>query len=60
MFSNAKKLTEIQRGLQPSGRLQDTRRISDAKWSLLRETERPRGPQFFSLHAFSERVTWLR
>jgi hypothetical protein len=61
MFPDEKRLTEIQRGLQPSGRIQDARRMgSETKWSLLREAERPQGPKFFSLHAFSERVTWLR
>jgi hypothetical protein len=61
MFSNEKRLAEVQRGLQPSDQGQDARRMgSEAKWGLLRETQRPRAPQFFSLHAFSERVTWIR
>ena len=60
MLSNVKRVTEAPRDVPPADRVHDARKLSDGKWAMMREPQRPRGPSFFALHAFAERVTWLR
>ena len=60
MFSNLKRVTEAPRDVQLADRMHENRKLADGKWAMMREPQRPRGPAFFALHAFAERVTWLR